>query len=247
MLRNEVNLMRNLKDGSQRSQQPEQNDAERRNPPKFDNNPLVVKDYNIIVFFIYNLFFAPLAVPVFLYIGDIFPYYTPFVSVAFTVVSYLNSAHTRFVHLTNRSINYVNKGKITKSIKFDEISLIKLTATPLFGHIVPARNSAGIVFSFIVIAVAFAGFLQSLRGFIIFIMSLTALILPFFASKLIFSKITEGKFNFRAIDTLIIYDGKGGFISFMMSGADFERVCCYMLKERRISPSKFQKQFVIFQ
>ena len=78
-------------------------------------------------------------------------------------------------------------------------------------------------------------------------MSLTALILPFFASKLIFSKITEGKFNFRAIDTLIIYDGKGGFISFMMSGADFERVCCYMLKERRISPSKFQKQFVIFQ
>ena len=78
-------------------------------------------------------------------------------------------------------------------------------------------------------------------------MSLTALILPFFISKLIFSKITEGKFNFRVIDTLIIYDGKGGFISFMMSGADFERVCRYMLKERRISPSKFQKQFVIFQ
>lgn len=182
----------------------------------------------------------------FLYIGDIFPYYTPFVPVAFAVVSYLNSAHTRFVHLTNRSINYVNKGKITKSIKFDEISLIKLTATPLFGHIVPARNSIGIVLSFIVIAVVFAGFLQSLRGFIIFIMSLTALILPFFASKLIFSKITEGKFSFRAIDTLIIYDGKGEFISFMMSGADFERVCRYMLKERRISPSKFQKQFVIF-
>lgn len=113
-------------------------------------------------------------------------------------MSYLNSAHTRFVHLTDRSINYVNKGKITKSIKFDEISLIKLTATLLFGHIVPARN---FVFSFIVISVAFAGFLQSFRGFIIFI----------------------------------------------MSAADFERVCCYMLKERRISPSKFQKQFVIFQ
>ena len=137
----------------------------------------------------------------FLYIGDIFPYYTPFIPVVFAVVSYLNSAHTRFVHLTNRSINYVNKGKITKSIKFDEISLIKLTATPLFGHIVPARNSAGIVFSFIVIAVAFAGFLQSLRGFIIF----------------------------------------------MMSETDFERVCRYMLKERQISPSKFQKQFAIFQ
>ncbi|WP_299225523.1 hypothetical protein [uncultured Campylobacter sp.] len=137
----------------------------------------------------------------FLYIGDIFPYYTPFIPVVFAVVSYLNSAHTRFVHLTNRSIHYVNKGKITKSIKFDEISLIKLTATPLFGHIVPARNSAGIVFSFIVIAVAFAGFLQSLRGFIIF----------------------------------------------MMSETDFERVCRYMLKERQISPSKFQKQFVIFQ
>ena len=133
----------------------------------------------------------------FLYIGDIFPYYTPFVSVAFAVVSYLNSAHTRFVHLTNRSINYVNKGKITKSIKFDEISLIKLTATPLFGHILPARNSIGIVLSFIVIAVAFAGFLQSFRGFIIFMMSAAALILPFFASKLIFSKITEGKFSFR--------------------------------------------------
>lgn len=116
-------------------------------------------------------------------------------------MSYLNSAHTRFVHLTDRSINYVNKGKITKSIKFDEISLIKLTATPLFGHIVPARNSASIVLSFIVIAVTFAGFLQSFRGFIIF----------------------------------------------MMSAADFERVCRYMLKERRISPSKFQKQFVIFQ
>ena len=99
----------------------------------------------------------------FLYIGDIFPYYTPFVFVAFAVISYLNSAHKRFVHLTNRSINYVNKGKITKSIKFDEISLIKLTATPLFGYIVPARNSADIVFSFIVISVAFAGFLQSLR------------------------------------------------------------------------------------
>ena len=112
-------------------------------------------------------------------------------------MSYLNSAHTRFVHLTDRSINYVNKGKITKSIKFDEISLIKLTATPLFGHIVPARNSAGIVLSFIVIGVAFAGFLQSLRGFIIFIMSAVALILPFFISKLIFSKITEGKFSFR--------------------------------------------------
>ena len=137
----------------------------------------------------------------FLYIGDIFPYYTPFVPVVFAVVSYLNSAHTRFVHLTNRSISYINKGKITKSIKFDEISLIKLTATPLFGHIVPARNSVGIVFSFIVIAVAFAGFLQSLRGFIIF----------------------------------------------MMSETDFERVCRYMLKERQISPSKFQKQFVIFQ
>ena len=162
-------------------------------------------------------------------------------------MSYLNSAHTRFVHLTNRSINYVNKGKITKTIKFDEISLIKLTATPLFGHIVPARNSAGIVFSFIVIAVAFAGFLQSLRGFIIFIMSLTALVLPFFIAKLIFSKITKGKFSFRAIDTLIIYDGNGEFISFMMSGANFERVCRYMPKERRISPSKFQKQFVIFQ
>ncbi len=74
--------MRNLKDELQKSQklQPPQSkqSAERRNPPKFDNNPLVVKDYNIIVFFIYNLFFAPLAVPVFLYIGDIFPYYTPF-------------------------------------------------------------------------------------------------------------------------------------------------------------------------
>ena len=239
--------MKNFNDEPQRSQQPEQNGAERRNSPQFDNKPLVVKDYNIIVFFIYNLFFVPLAVPVFLYIGDIFPYYTPFVSVAFAVVSYLNSAHTRFVHLTNRSINYVNKGKITKSIKLDEISLIKLTATPLFGHIVPARNSAGIVFSFIVIAVAFAGFLQSFRGFIIFMMSLTVLILPFFASKLIFSKITEGKFSFRAIDTLIIYDGKGEFISFMMSETDFERVCYYLLNYRHISPSKFQKQFVIFQ
>ena len=239
--------MQNLKGESQKSQQPERNGAGRRNPPQFDNKPLVVKDYNIIVFFIYNLFFAPLAVPVFLYIGDIFPYYTPFVPVVFAVVSYLNSAHTRFVHLTDRSINYVNKGKITKSIKFDEISLIKLTATPLFEHIVPARNSTGIVLSFIVIAVVFAGFLQSLRGSIIFIMSLTALVLPFFISKLIFSKITEGKFRFRAIDILIIYDGKGGFISFMMSAADFERVCHCMLKERRISPSKFQKQFVIFQ
>ena len=239
--------MKNFNDEPRRSQQPEQNGAERRNPPQFDNKSFVVKDYNIAVFFIYNLFFAPLAVPVFLYIGDIFPYYTPFVSVAFAVVSYLNSAHTRFVHLTNRSINYVNKGKITKSIKFDEISLIKLTATPLFGHIVPARNSIGIVFSFIVISVAFAGFLQSFRGFVIFIMSAAALVLPFFIAKLIFSKITEGKFSFRAIDTLIIYDGKGEFISFMMSETDFERVCCYMLKERRISPSKFQKQFVIFQ
>ena len=243
--------MKNFNDEPQKSQKLQQSqprqDAERGNPPQFDNKSLVVKDYTIIVFFIYNLFFAPLAVPMFLYIGDIFPYYTPFVPVVFAVVSYLNSAHTRFVHLTNRGINYVNKGKITKSIKFDEISLIKLTATPLFGHIVPARNSAGIVLSFIVIGVAFTGFLQSLRGFIIFIMSLTALILPFFISKLIFSKITEGKFNFRAIDTLIIYDGKGGFISFMMSAADFERVCRYMLKERQISPSKFQKQFVIFQ
>lgn len=240
--------MKNFNDKPQKLQPPQsKQSAERRNSPKFDNNPLVVKDYNIIVFFIYNLFFAPLAVPVFLYIGDIFPCYTPFVFVVFAVVSYLNSAHTRFVHLTNRSINYVNKGKITKSIKFDEISLIKLTATPLFGHIVPARNSIGIVLSFVVIAVAFAGFLQSLRGFIIFIMSLTALILPFFVSKLIFSKITEGKFSFRAIDTLITYDGKGGFISFMMSAADFERVCYYLLNYRHISPSKFQKQFVIFQ
>ena len=188
--------MKNFNDEPQKSQS-EQNRAERQNLPQFDNKPLIVKDYNIIVFFIYNLFFAPLAVPVFLYIGDIFPYYTPFVSVAFAVVSYLNSAHTRFVHLTNRSINYVNKGKITKSIKFDEISLIKLTATPLFGHIVPARNSIGIVFSFIVISVAFAGFLQSFRGFIIFMMSAAALVLPFFIAKLIFSKITEGKFSFR--------------------------------------------------
>ena len=239
--------MQNLKGESQKSQQPEQNGAEHRNQQQFDNKPLVVKDYNIAVFFIYNLIFAPLAVPVFLYIGDIFPYYTPFVFVAFAVVSYLNSAHTRFVHLTNRSINYVNKGKITKSIKFDEISLIKLTATPLFGYIVSARNSADIVLSFIVIGVAFAGFLQSLRGFIIFMMSLTALVLPFFTSKLIFSKITEGKFSFRAIDTLIIYDDKGEFISFMMSAADFERVCYYLLNYRHISPSKFQKQFVIFQ
>nr|WP_315084149.1 hypothetical protein [uncultured Campylobacter sp.] len=163
--------MKNFNDKPQKSQKLQQSqprqDAEHRNPPKFDNKSLVVKDYNIIVFFIYNLLFTPLAVPVFLYIGNIFPYYTPFVSVVFAVVSYLNSAHTRFVHLTNRSINYVNKGKITKSIKFDEISLIKLTATPLFGHIVPARNSIGIVISFIVIGVAFAGFLQSLRGFII--------------------------------------------------------------------------------
>ena len=70
ILKTGVNLMQNLKGESQKSQQPERNGAERRNPPKFDNNPLVVKDYNIIVFFIYNLFFAPLAVPVFLYIGD---------------------------------------------------------------------------------------------------------------------------------------------------------------------------------
>ena len=238
--------MKNFNDEPQKSQS-EQNGAERQNPPKFDNKPLIVKDYNIAVYFIYNLIFAPLAALVFLYIGDIFPYYTPFVFVAFAVISYLNSAHTRFVHLTNRSINYVNKGKITKSIKFDEISLIKLTATPLFGHIVPARNSAGIVFSFIVISVAFAGFLQSLRGFIIFMMSLTVLVLPFFASKLIFSKITEGKFSFRAIDTLIIYDGKGEFISFIMSETDFERVCYCLLNYRHISLSKFQKQFVIFQ
>jgi len=63
--------MKNFNDEPQKSQS-EQNSAEHRNPPKFNNNPLVVKDYNIIVFFIYNLFFAPLAVPVFLYIGDIF-------------------------------------------------------------------------------------------------------------------------------------------------------------------------------
>ncbi len=70
--------MKNFNDESQKLQQSQpRQDAERRNPPKFGNKPLVVKDYNIIVFFIYNLFFAPLAVPVFLYIGDIFPYYTP--------------------------------------------------------------------------------------------------------------------------------------------------------------------------
>ncbi len=45
--------MLNLKDEPQESQS-EQNNAEHRNPPKFNNNPLVVKDYNIIVFFIYN-------------------------------------------------------------------------------------------------------------------------------------------------------------------------------------------------
>ena len=176
----------------------------------------------------------------FLYIGDIFPYYTPFVPVVFAVVSYLNSAHTHFVHLTNRSINCVNKGKITKSIKFDEISLIKLTATPLFGHIVPARNSAGIVLSFIVIGVAFTGFLQSLRGFIIFIMSLTALILPFFISKLIFSKITGRGINFRAIDTLIIYDGKGEFISFMMSGAVLKGFAATCQKSGRLARQNFK-------
>lgn len=68
--------MLNLKDEPQKSQklQPPQSkqSAERRNPPQFGNKPLIVKDYNIAVFFIYNLFFAPLAVPVFLYIGDIF-------------------------------------------------------------------------------------------------------------------------------------------------------------------------------
>ena len=165
--------MKNFNDEPQRPQPPQsKQSAEHRNPSQFDNNPLIVKDYNIAVFFIYNLIFAPLAVPVFLYIR-IFPYYTPFVFVAFAVVFYLNSVHTRLVHLTNRSINYVNKGKITKSIKFDEISLIKLTATPLFGYIVLARNSADIVLSFIAIGIAFAGFLQSLRRFIIFIMSET--------------------------------------------------------------------------
>ena len=87
---------------SRKKSQSEQDSAERRNSPQFDNKPFVVKDYNIIVFFIYNLFFAPLAIPVFLYIGDIFPYYTPFVFVAFAVISYLNSAHTRLVHLTNK-------------------------------------------------------------------------------------------------------------------------------------------------
>ena len=66
---------------SRKKSQSEQNNAECRNPPQFDNKPFVVKDYNIIVFFIYNLFFAPLAIPVFLYIRDIFPYYTPFVPV----------------------------------------------------------------------------------------------------------------------------------------------------------------------
>ena len=102
--------MKNFNDEPQKSQS-EQNRAERQNLPQFDNKPLIVKDYNIIVFFIYNLFFAPLAVPVFLYIGDIFPYYTPFVSVVFAVVSYLNGAHTRFAHLTDRSIDYINKAK----------------------------------------------------------------------------------------------------------------------------------------
>lgn len=141
--------MKNFNDKPQRPQPPQsKQSAERLNPPQFGNKPLVVKDYNIVVFFIYNLIFAPLAVPVFLYIGDIFPYYTP-----------------------------------------------------LFGHIAPAGNSIGIVLSFIVIAVAFAGFLQNLRGFIIFIMSET----------------------------------------------DFERVCYCLLNYRHISPSKFQKQFVIFQ
>lgn len=65
--------MLNLKDEPQKSQKLQQSQskqsAERRNPPQFDNKSLVVKDYNIIVFFIYNLLFAPLAIPVFLYIG----------------------------------------------------------------------------------------------------------------------------------------------------------------------------------
>lgn len=56
--------MKNFNDEPQESQS-EQNNAERRNPPQFDNKPLVVKDCNIIVFFIYNLFFATLAVPCF--------------------------------------------------------------------------------------------------------------------------------------------------------------------------------------
>ena len=93
--------MKNFNDEPQKSQKLQQSqprqDAERRNPPQFDNNPLVVKDYNIAVFFIYNLFFAPLAVPVFLYIGDIFPYYTPFVSVAFAVVSHLCPIRALFI------------------------------------------------------------------------------------------------------------------------------------------------------
>ena len=63
--------MQNLKGESQKSQQPERNGAERRNPPKFDNKPLVVKDYNIIVFFIYKYIYESFAWGV----GNIFSNY----------------------------------------------------------------------------------------------------------------------------------------------------------------------------
>ena len=71
-------------------------------------------------------------------------------------------------------------------------------------------------------------------------MILTAVILPFFASKLIFSKITEGKFSFRAIDTLIIYDGKGEFISFMMSGAVLKGFAATCQKSGRLARQNFK-------
>ena len=52
--------MKNFNDKPQRPQPPQsKQSADRRNPPQFGNKPLIVKDYNIAVFFIYNLFFAP--------------------------------------------------------------------------------------------------------------------------------------------------------------------------------------------
>lgn len=50
--------MKNFNDEPQKSQKLQQSqprqDAEHRNPPQIDNKSLVVKDYNIVVFFIYN-------------------------------------------------------------------------------------------------------------------------------------------------------------------------------------------------
>lgn len=197
----------------------------------YDKNPIEIKDYNTLFYFIVMAMLIPILIYIFWFnsgglskdslfrnIVIIIPLCMyPFLS------TYLKSKGKRKVILTRDSIKFIHENKIIEEIKISEITEIKKTFNNIY-HKSQKLNELRSFFMYLLIFVIVIS--QKLYNIL--------LVIPFFHLfilfvKYIFHKMKDKKYKYRLFDSILVYSGDKFINILPITSKQFEEVRKYFL------------------